>query len=66
MAFEVFIERILVPSQILTLDNLNVHKSHRVEQMIEAASLVPSHKSPHPKLVPESRLPVMRINWDTL
>jgi len=40
-AFEVFIERILVPTlvpgQMVIADNLSAHKSHRARQMIEAA-----------------------------
>lgn len=40
-AFEVFVERILVPTlvpgQIVIADNLSAHKSHKVRQMIEAA-----------------------------
>lgn len=41
IAFEVFIERILVPTleagQIVIMDNLSAHKSRRVQEMIEAA-----------------------------
>jgi transposase len=38
-AFEVFVERILLPvlspGQIVVMDNLNIHKSQRVRQLIE-------------------------------
>jgi transposase len=40
-AFEAFVEHVLVPSlrpgQIVVMDNLNVHKSQRAREMVEAA-----------------------------
>jgi transposase len=40
-AFEVFVERILLPvlhpGQLVVMDNLNIHKSQRVRQLIERA-----------------------------
>jgi transposase len=40
-AFEVFVERILcptlVPGQIVIMDNLSAHKSHKAKRWIEAA-----------------------------
>jgi transposase len=41
VAFEVFVEHILLPvlrpGQIVVMDNLNIHKSQRVRQLIEGA-----------------------------
>ena len=40
-AFEVFVEHILLPvlhpGQIVVMDNLNIHKSRRVRQLLEGA-----------------------------
>ena len=40
-AFEAYVERFLTPTlkrgQIVVMDNLSVHKSHRVERLVEAA-----------------------------
>lgn len=41
LAFEAFIEQVLlptlVPGQIVILDNLSAHKSHKAQQMVEQA-----------------------------
>lgn len=65
-AFEVFVQNILVPTlvpgQILILDNLSVHKSHTVQQMIEAAGctliFLPTYS---PDLNPIERVPFGRV-----
>lgn len=61
--FETYVERFLVPTlkrgQIVVMDNLSVHKSRRVEQLIEGAGcellfLAPSEAPPEMNPIEEA------------